>query len=689
MSVNSGSSPASSDFSLENSLGAGASLAAPVSDEYQDRLAIVKDGADIGFWFCDLPFDELIWDHRVKEHFWLSPDARVTIDTFYERLHEDDRERTRATIAESIANKTRYNIDYRTVSPEGSVKWIRAIGRTFYDQDGEPIRFDGVTLDVTERRRTAAALAADKRVLEQIATGRPLEEVLTTLALESEAQSVDGLICSILLIDETGTRLRHGAGPSLPDAYNEAIDGIEIGEGVGSCGTAAATRQAVFVADIERDVLWTDFRDLAAAHGLRSCCSVPFFSSQGELLGTVAMYFRKPHSPNSLDREVIERAVNMAAIVIERHRSIEALKISEARTRHASSELQTTYDQSPIGLGQFDTELRFVRINEQLAAMNGMPAAEHIGKSIYDVVPDLAPKVETMFRQIIETGVPMVDMKVVGETSADPGVEHTWLESWFPMRDPDGAVIGINVVAQDITERLVAETAIRNRELLESAVRFQEAERKRIARDLHDQLGQQLTALRLTLADLSSSVGSLPDLRAKVERAQVNAAALDRDVSSLAFELRANILSEQGLADALDKFVAEWSANYNVRGEFQLRGHAGDASLPDEIENHLYRIAQEALNNTIKHAGAEWVGVMLDIGDADLRMVVADDGIGFDPETYRDEPRRDGHGLGLAGMIERVQLLHGTLTVDSSPGEGTSIIVTVPRMQLAASSGAN
>ena len=120
----------------------------------RQQMELVVRGANVGVWYCDLPFDELVWDEKVKEHFHLPPDARVTIETFYERMHPDDRSRTRAAIEASIANRTPYDIDYRTVSADGArLKWIRAIGRTFYDDAGQPIRFDGVTVDVTERTR--------------------------------------------------------------------------------------------------------------------------------------------------------------------------------------------------------------------------------------------------------------------------------------------------------------------------------------------------------------------------------------------------------------------------------------------------------------------------------------------------------------------------------------------------------
>jgi len=137
----------------------------------RERFDLVAEASQVGFWFCDLPFDKLIWDHKVKEHFWLPSNAEVTIDTFYERLHPDDRERTRQAIEDSTANDIPYNIEYRTVAPDGRQKWIRAIGRTFYDVSGQPTRFDGLTLDITERKRieererqmTAEAVAANAK----------------------------------------------------------------------------------------------------------------------------------------------------------------------------------------------------------------------------------------------------------------------------------------------------------------------------------------------------------------------------------------------------------------------------------------------------------------------------------------------------------------------------------------------
>ncbi|AUX33895.1 MULTISPECIES: GAF domain-containing protein [Sorangium] len=145
--------------------------------ERDERLDYAVRLSGLGFWYCDLPFDELIWDDQVKEHFWLPPDARVTIGTFYERLHPDDREPTRRAIEASIRERIPYDMDYRTVDPAtGAFKWVRALGGTAYASDGTPRRFDGVTVDVTARKldeeRVARLLELEReqgRLLKQVA----------------------------------------------------------------------------------------------------------------------------------------------------------------------------------------------------------------------------------------------------------------------------------------------------------------------------------------------------------------------------------------------------------------------------------------------------------------------------------------------------------------------------------------
>ena len=190
----------------------------------RDRFNLVVDATDLGFWYCDLPFEDLRWDARVKEHFWLSPDARVTIEDFYRIIHPDDRERTRKAIQTSINEKRRYDIDYRTVSATGEIKWIRAVGRGFYDDNGNPVSFDGVTMDITERRKAEEALRSSEKLA---ATGRlaatiaheinnPLEAVTNFIYLAKTTEDVPETVKEYLEIaDQELGRVSHIARQTL------------------------------------------------------------------------------------------------------------------------------------------------------------------------------------------------------------------------------------------------------------------------------------------------------------------------------------------------------------------------------------------------------------------------------------------------------------------------------------------
>jgi GAF domain-containing protein len=161
-------------------------------------------------------------------------------------------------------------------------------------------------------------------VLELAIADRPLEETLGELIRIVEASSRTGVLGSILLLD--GRHLRHGAAPSLPKDYCEAIDGAEIGPCSGSCGTAAFRGRAVFVWDIETDPLWADFRDIARPHQLRACWSTPIITSGPKVLGTFAMYHREPREATVRDLALVDLVTQTAALVIDRKRAQEMLK---------------------------------------------------------------------------------------------------------------------------------------------------------------------------------------------------------------------------------------------------------------------------------------------------------------------------------------------------------------------------
>ncbi len=175
------------------------------------------------------------------------------------------------------------------------------------------------------RQRVAELLAWEIGALELVGRELTLPEVLDGLVRGLERLS-PGAICSVLLLDPDGVHLRHGAGPSLPDSYNTAIDGTPIGPKAGSCGTAAYKNQQVIVSDIAHDPLWEDYRELALSHGLRACWSTPIHNIQGRILGTFAIYYREPHAPTHEELELIQRGAHITRIAIERKHSEDEIR---------------------------------------------------------------------------------------------------------------------------------------------------------------------------------------------------------------------------------------------------------------------------------------------------------------------------------------------------------------------------
>jgi two-component sensor histidine kinase len=184
----------------------------------------------------------------------------------------------------------------------------------------------------------------ERQALSQIVHGVPLKDVLDELLRATEQQSDHAMLTSILLVGSDGQHLTHGAAPSLPAPYNEAIDGIPVGEGIGSCGTAACRGVPVYVDDIASDPLWKDFRDLALKHGLRACWSTPIKAADGGVLGTFAIYYGDVRSPTAGDIETISFITQTVALAIERHRSDQQLRDNQEHLRRANAELAQAND---------------------------------------------------------------------------------------------------------------------------------------------------------------------------------------------------------------------------------------------------------------------------------------------------------------------------------------------------------
>ena len=234
----------------------------------------------------------------------------------------------------------------------------------------------------------------------------------------------------------------------------------------------------------------------------------------------------------------------------------------------------------------------------------------------------------------------------------------------------------------DSNESLKDEVIIRQQSekargaLLRRIVRTQEDERKRIARDIHDHIGQELVALRLKLQLLHDDYKADSKLSNRIAELDAIAQRVDSEVDFLVWELRPSVLDDFGVAKAIEKFTNEWSAHFQIPAEFGQIGIDGKNLLP-EIEINLYRLTQEALNNIAKHAKATNVAVLLERRDGKINLIIEDNGVGFEP-TEKAVLTGDDRGVGLIGMKERAELVGGVFEIESSPGNGTTVYARVP-----------
>lgn len=215
-----------------------------------------------------------------------------------------------------------YDFEERLTTKDGQVRWYSGTRVPIRDEDGKIVGLAGISRDITDTKRQETLRRSHAALLEMIVHGQPLPVILEAVinTVEGLLENVSG---SILLLDEKEGRLWHGAAPSLPDSYTSLIDGISIGPNVGSCGTAAWRREAVYVSDTFQDPLWGNFVEIVMRHNLRSCWSTPIMGNNDVLLGTFALYSGTVRMPSSLEREIIDMATNIAGIAIDRRRAEE------------------------------------------------------------------------------------------------------------------------------------------------------------------------------------------------------------------------------------------------------------------------------------------------------------------------------------------------------------------------------
>ncbi|HET8925347.1 MAG TPA: PAS domain-containing protein [Candidatus Acidoferrum sp.] len=389
-------------------------------------------------------------NRRVLEYTGL-PEEMISGPGWQSTVHTDDLERHRNKWRASMASGQPLENEVRHRSADGEYRWflIRAVPLRY--EHGKILKWYGILTDIDDRKRAEALLTGEKRILEMMAKGDSLAQILDSLCRLVEEQTT-GVLTSILLLD--GNRLRHGAAPSLPKAYADAIDGVVIGPSVGSCGTAAYRAEQVIVEDIATDPLWADYREAALPHSLRACWSTPVFSTQGKVIATFAMYYREPRSPSPRDQEIIEQITHLAGVVIARKLTQEALQRSEAYLAEAQKLSHTgSWAWSPVTRETPYWSEEMFRIFG-LDPQQGPPANETFRERVHP--EDRDSVFELMRKAAREKKEYEHDHRIV---LPDGSVKHIHAIG-HPVLDRAGDVVEFVGTAVDVTERKRAEEAL-------------------------------------------------------------------------------------------------------------------------------------------------------------------------------------------------------------------------------------
>jgi PAS domain S-box-containing protein len=338
-----------------------------------------------------------------------------------QRMHPEDQAKWQEITDRAISEKSDYEGEHRIVLPDGTVKYTHTVGHPVLNASGDVVQFVCTMMDITERKQAEVLRDGESRILEMIARDAPLEETLEKLVRVVESQFA-GLLCSVLLLDDDGQHARHGAAPSLPKPYNDAIDGLLIGPKAGSCGTAMYRREPVVVTDILHDPLWEQYREVAEPYGFRACWSTPILSPSGKALGSFAMYFRETRSPGQAETRALEMATHLAGIAIERKLARE----ERERLRQAQADL--AHINRVTTMGELTASLAH-EVNQPIAAavtdantclrwlMRDPPDLGEARQAASRIIKDStrAAEIISRVRQLFKKGIPQRELVDINE----------------------------------------------------------------------------------------------------------------------------------------------------------------------------------------------------------------------------------------------------------------------------------
>ncbi len=552
---------------------------------------------------------------------------------------------------------------------------------------------DGSAGELAASEMAVDQATAQTAILERVVRHAPLAESLHAIVTAIENRLPD-TTCSVLLLRD-GRTLHHGAGAKLPAAYREAIDGVDIGYGQGSCGTAAFTGKPVIATDVNTDPNWLKFRDVATAHGLRSCWSTPIVAAEGgEVLGTFAVYKTTQWGPDQAAIKLVKRFTYLAAVAIEHHRLFGALAESESRFRSA-------FEGATAGLALVHLDGTLLKVNPSLSAMLARPEAELLTSSLLDLVhPDWRDRVQAGWDLLTDTDAAPPDPQPTIEVplAAHPFEEPVWVSLNTSLVAAAGEW-NYYVEVRDITASRRHLTEQRAREAAEASNNAKTDFLALVSHELRTPLNAILgfaQVMQLTDLEPAQRTDSIEQIvRAGEHLRDLIDELLDLsriEAGQLSVEIEP-VDTAKVIREALD-LVGPLAMSRNIslverRPEAQPHHVLADRRC-------LRQVLINLLGNAVKYTPADGrVDVSVtEVGHGSIRVTVSDNGPGIAPESlgelfqpfHRLQAEQDtsseGTGLGLALTSRLMAEMGGAIGVDSAIGVGSSFWVEFPSAAL-------